>query len=98
MTGEMFGLFLLGHLKIISSGEPRSGDRTGGWEHVSVSCEDRTPTWDEMCMVKDAFWSEEEAVVQMHPPRSQYVNLHPYCLHLWRDTLHRHRLPPVECV
>lgn len=23
--------------------------------------------------------------MQVHPPRSEYVNLHPYCLHLWND-------------
>src|SRR5262245_51606666 len=55
-----------------------------GWEHVSVSTEDRTPTWEEMCWVKDLFWDEEECVVQYHPPRSKHVNIHPYCLHLWR--------------
>lgn len=27
----------------------------GGWDHVSVSFRNRTPTWDEMCMVKDIF-------------------------------------------
>lgn len=57
-----------------------------GWEHVSVSIpsEKRTPTWEEMCYIKDLFWDEDEAVVQYHPPKSKYVNNHPYCLHLWR--------------
>ncbi len=26
-----------------------------GWEHVSVSFENRTPTWDEMCQIKALF-------------------------------------------
>lgn len=55
-----------------------------GWEHVSVSRRDRCPTWSEMCQVKDLFWDEEDCVVQYHPPKSEYVNNHPYCLHLWR--------------
>lgn len=55
-----------------------------GWEHVSVSRTDRCPTWDEMCQVKDLFWDEDDCVIQFHPPRSEYVNNHPYCLHLWR--------------
>ena len=55
-----------------------------GWEHVSVSRRDRCPTWDEMCQIKALFWSEEDCVVQYHPPRSEYVNNHPNCLHLWR--------------
>ena len=60
----------------------------GGWEHVSVSpCNTKRklcPTWEEMCAIKDLFFDPEEAVVQYHPPQSEYVNNHPYCLHLWR--------------
>jgi hypothetical protein len=63
------------------------------WEHVSVSFEDRTPTWEEMCRVKNMFWLPEEAVVQYHPPESVYVNCHPHCLHLWRPTRHKDKLP-----
>jgi hypothetical protein len=66
-----------------------------GWEHVSVSVYrnatdrislSRCPTWEEMCHVKDLFWEPEEAVIQYHPRRSQYRNLHKYVLHLWRPT------------
>jgi len=60
----------------------------GGWDHVSVTPCNRKrqtcPTWDEMCAIKDMFFEPEEAVVQYHPAKSQYVNNHPYCLHLWR--------------
>jgi hypothetical protein len=69
-------------LAIISSGT----DAETGWEHVSVSTNRRIPNWTEMCFVKDLFWDEEEAVMQLHPPKSSYVNVHPYCLHLWRPT------------
>ena len=55
-----------------------------GWEHVSVSRQDRCPTWDEMCQVKDIFWDADDCVIQYHPPESEYVNNHPNCLHLWR--------------
>ncbi len=55
-----------------------------GWEHVSVSRKDRCPTWDEMCQVKSMFWGVDDCVVQYHPPESEYVNNHPFCLHLWR--------------
>lgn len=58
-----------------------------GWEHVSVSIwrqPDKTPTWVEMDYVARTFWDPEDAVVQFHPPRSQHVNYHPGCLHLWR--------------
>jgi hypothetical protein len=55
-----------------------------GWEHISVSRQDRCPTWNEMCQVKDLFWDEEDCVMQFHPTKAEYVNNHPYCLHLWR--------------
>lgn len=55
-----------------------------GWDHVSVSLPDRCPTWDEMNHVKDLFFDADECVVQFHPPRADYVNDHPFCLHLWR--------------
>lgn len=44
----------------------------------------RTPTWREMCQVKDLFWDGEDVVIQYHPRRSEYVNCHPHTLHLWR--------------
>lgn len=60
------------------------------WEHVSVVIIDgkrsRTPTWEEMCRVKDWFWDPEDCVMQLHPPKSDYVNNHPNCLHLWRPS------------
>ncbi len=69
-----------------------------GWEHVSVSYPNRCPSWDEMCRVKDIFWYESECAVQYHPPKKDYVNFHPYCLHLWRKTGENFELPPKEFV
>lgn len=57
-----------------------------GWEHVSISTATRCPTWDEMCFIKSLFWDDEDTVMQLHPPKSDWVNMHPYCLHLWRPT------------
>lgn len=64
------------------------------WEHVSVSRRNRCPTWEEMCQVKSLFWDEEDCVVQFHPPKDQYVNNHPYCLHLWKPNKTQIPLPP----
>src|SRR5512138_3102793 len=50
-----------------------------GWEHVSVSLPNRCPTWDEMCLVVAHFWDDTDIVMQLHPPRSEWVNNHPYC-------------------
>lgn len=70
----------------------------GGWEHVSVSRQDRAPTWAEMCEVKDLFFLPEEVVVQYHPARSEYVNFHPNCLHLWRPVGQQMPTPPAWMV
>jgi len=61
-------------------------DISDGWEHVSVSTPRRPPNWKEMCFIKDLFWDAEDVVVQFHPPKSVYKNVHPHCLHLWRST------------
>lgn len=77
------GLFLIPRprenapLKVVAS----DGD---GWEHVSVSLPDRTPTWEEMHRVKRIFWDPEDVVIQYHPAESEYVNNHENCLHMWR--------------
>ena len=55
-----------------------------GWEHVSVSRSDRCPTWGEMCQVRNMFWAPDAWVIQYHPAATDYVNEHPYCLHMWR--------------
>jgi len=56
----------------------------GGWEHVSISGEFLPPDWDVMCHVKSLFWDDEEVVMQLHPKKSDYVNVHNNCLHLWK--------------
>ena len=76
-----------------------AGDVVGGcgrfgMEHVSVTCQNRPPNWAEMCFVKDIFWSENECAVQYHPPRSEYVNCHPYCLHIWKHSTMAFPMPP----
>jgi len=55
-----------------------------GWDHVSISTDNRCPTWDEMQMFKEQFWPCDETVMQLHVPRKDWVNCHPHCLHLWR--------------
>ena len=76
-----------------------------GWEHVSISIQPKTgskpircPSWEEMCAIKDMFWDAEDVVVQFHPRKSDYVNLHNYCLHLWRKTDQDFETPPKQMV
>lgn len=67
----------------------------GGWDHVSVAFRDRCPTWNEMSKVKDLFFKKDECCVEYHPAESNYVNLHPYCLHIWRPQNVRLPKPPT---
>jgi hypothetical protein len=95
--GAMYGAFaVMGPcgrtLRIISSGPD-------AWEHVSVSLEGKNPpNWQEMSWVKEKFWEDEETVLQFHPKKSEYKNLHPNCLHLWRNEGLDHPLPDQELV
>lgn len=68
----------------------------GGWEHVSICPFKRsyTPSWDDMCQLKDMFFKEDEIVVQYHPAKSEYVNNMPNCLHLWRSMNSTFPMPP----
>jgi hypothetical protein len=74
------------------------------WEHVSAKARIkgapiwRTPTWEEMCFIKDLFWDSNETVIQYHPAESNYINVHPAVLHLWKPTKEIIPMPPLECV
>lgn len=58
--------------------------KNGLWEHVIMTPMYRCPKYEEMCKLKDIFWNTDEIALQVHPPKSEYINIHPYALHLWR--------------
>jgi len=104
--GDQFGVFQIPIRKpLLIFCIASSGSEQVPWEHVSVSIRNtkgkqinRCPTWEEMCKVKDLFWSDNDTVVQFHPPKSEYVNNHPFCLHLWRDHEGNIKTPPKIAV
>ncbi len=65
-----------------------------GWEHLSVSQRNKTPSWDIMCRIKNIFWGEDEVCVEYHPKKEDYVNLHPHCLHIWKEVGKEFPTPP----
>lgn len=91
---EIYGAYKFSHPKIKNYIVQVIASDGLGWDHVSVTLHElvksrthrvkRTPTWGEMSWVKDIFFDAEEWVIQFHPAHSEYVNNHPYCLHLWR--------------
>lgn len=71
------------------------------WDHVSVSIHgnpNRTPSWKQMCFIKDIFWEKDECVIQYHPPESEYVNNHNGCLHLWKPQKEKLPMPDAGMV
>lgn len=88
------------HLIVISSGADEE------WEHVSIHARERkgkktkqdTPTWKEMCMIKDIFWGDDECVIQYHPEKKDYVNVHDHVLHLWKPVKQELPKPPKTYV
>jgi hypothetical protein len=89
--GRAFGAFQFGPIRIIATTD-------GGWDHVSVSREDRCPTWDEMEAVKRRFFLPHETAMQLHVPEAEHINCHPFCLHLWRPHARAIPLPPSSMV
>ena len=101
--GKNWGAFLIpstdGNLRILSSGfADDQNPVAAGWEHVSVSCAKRCPTWNEMDKVKKLFWRDDETVVQFHPRDDAKINAHEFCLHLWKLAATEFVLPPKELI
>lgn len=54
-----------------------------GW-HISISCANRNPTWEE---IRDAWYtlvpeSDRRNGAMFFPPKDEYVNLHQHCFHV----------------
>lgn len=79
---ELGGIaYLRQSLSVLFGAEEHRG--AGEWLHVSLARPHKLPTWEDVARVKSVFLGDE-LCVQVLPPRRQYVNVHPYCLHLWR--------------
>lgn len=93
MGDEHNGAFMI---KIKGEGFYIIASDGGGWDHVSISPvkAHKTPSWTIMCLVKDLFFNEDEAVMQLHVAKKDWVNLHENCLHLWKPQKQSIPLPP----
>lgn len=60
-----------------------------GW-HISMSHVNRNgdpgryPTWDELADAKERFTPDDVAMGMVCPRKTDYVNMHDTCLHLWQ--------------
>lgn len=53
------------------------------WLHLSVSRSSRLPSYDDLLWCKSIFIGDKRKAVQVFPPKSEHINIHPYVLHLW---------------
>lgn len=76
-------------LRVIATVEPLIGEEW--WLHVSFSRSDRLPSWEDLKYVKEVLIGKDKLAVQLLPREDDYLNVHPYTLHLYRrvngDTL-----------
>lgn len=52
--------------------------------HLSMAHHERYPTWDEIADVRYSLVPDNVTMAMLLPPMNDYVNDHPYCLHLWQ--------------
>jgi hypothetical protein len=71
------GQFTMGRCNIIVSID------AGEW-HLSISTPDASPSYKEIKEARYKFLPNDITVAQLFPPKEEFVNLHPYCHHLWQ--------------
>lgn len=69
-------------LNVVLSVEMKKSDPRK-WLHVSLSRQDRLPSWDDIKDVKDLFVGKDKTAAQIFPPKDEYINHNPNVLHLW---------------
>lgn len=53
--------------------------------HISLSHPNKIPDWNTVKMVKELFIGKNKAALIYLPTEEEYVDLMPYCLHLWSE-------------
>jgi len=53
-----------------------------GW-HMSISCRDRYPTWDEIKQVRYELMPKDIDIGMILPAEDDYINIHNFCFHLF---------------
>jgi hypothetical protein len=58
--------------------------RWGALIHVAMSHPHIDPSWEEIKLVKDAFFPSDMDAAMILPKKADYVNVHSHCFHLWQ--------------
>jgi hypothetical protein len=79
--GDGYALREPGGLRLLIDASCKSDGKL--WLHVSVSRKKYPPSWDDLKRVKKEFIGDNHVAVIVFPEASDFVNIHPYCHHLW---------------
>lgn len=52
--------------------------------HLSVSHPKQLPSWEEMSRLRDCFYGSLVDAAMILPRRTDWVNVHEFCFHLWQ--------------
>lgn len=63
------------------------------WVHLSVARKTEMPSFELLKKIKE-FVIGDRWAVQVFPPSGEYVNIHPYCLHLYAPADENYRPLP----
>jgi hypothetical protein len=54
--------------------------------HLSVSHQERYPSWDELMAFRACLFDDNQEVIQVLPSAEEYINVHNRTFHLWHKT------------
>lgn len=78
--GAKWALPATGQTAILTGGVEADGKR---WLHFSTALPTRVPSWDDVVRAKEAILGPERLAVSVYVPRSQWISVDDFCLHLW---------------
>jgi hypothetical protein len=86
------GTFKMGRCDIIISIDE------GLW-HLSISTKYNSPSYKEIKEARYKYIPDNILMAQLFPSKTQFVNYHPYCHHLWqiRDSVKENREAQETC-
>lgn len=75
--------YKFGRCNVLVGKEPINGtDNPLKW-HLSISHHKSLPTWNELKEARYYFIPDNVTMAMILPPKSEYVNIHEYCFHLY---------------
>lgn len=74
--GMKTGVFKMGRCNVIVTLD------MGLW-HLSISTPAASPSYKELKKARYKFIPNHVTMAQLFPPKEEFVNVHPFCHHLW---------------